>query len=76
MLLISATTDRDRFTVRPAGFVAIYSALGIRSATVNDTIGKALSRTPFAPVKSLRRDVHDADDTCWVHSPGACLSLR
>jgi protein-L-isoaspartate(D-aspartate) O-methyltransferase len=76
MLLISATPDRHRFAVRPAGFVSIYSALGIRSETLNDTIGQALSRMPFAPVKSLRRDVHDADDTCWVHSPGACLSLR
>ena len=76
MLLISATSDRQRFAVRPAGFVAIYSALGIRSEAVNTLIGQALSRTPFAPVKSLRRDAHDPDDTCWVHSPGVCLSLR
>ena len=76
LLLISATPDRERFAVRSAGFVAIYSALGIRSDAVNATIGQALSRTPFAPLKSLRRDAHEADETCWVHSPGVCLSLR
>jgi len=76
MLLVSATPDRARFTVRPAGFVAIYSAFGIRDDTMNTSIGQALSRTPFTPVKSLRRDVHDADGTCWAHGPGVCLSLE
>jgi len=76
MLLVSASPDRDRFTVRPAGFVAIYSAVGVRDDTMNASIGQALSRMPFAPVKSLRRDAHDADETCWVHGPGACLSLK
>jgi protein-L-isoaspartate(D-aspartate) O-methyltransferase len=76
MLLVSATPDRERFTVRPAGFVAIYSALGLRSDSMNTSIGQALSRMPFAPVKSLRRDAHDTDETCWVHGPGVCLSLK
>jgi len=76
MLLLSATSDRHRFTARPAGFVAIYSAFGIRDETMNASIGQALSRMPFAPVKSLRRDEHDADDTCWVHGQSVCLSLK
>ena len=76
MLLLSATPDRQRLAVRPTGFVAIYSAVGLRSDTMNASIGQALSRMPFAPVKSLRRDEHDADDTCWVHGPGVCLSLK
>jgi protein-L-isoaspartate(D-aspartate) O-methyltransferase len=76
MLLLSATPDRQRLTVRPTGFVAIYSAVGLRSDTMNASIGQALSKMPFAPVTSLRRDEHDADDTCWVHGPGVCLSLK
>jgi protein-L-isoaspartate(D-aspartate) O-methyltransferase len=76
LLLVSATEHRDRWAVRPAGFVAIYSAVGIRSETVNAALGQAFSRMPFAPVKSLRRDAHDPDETCWVHAPGICLSLR
>ena len=76
MLLVSATSDRQRFAVRPAGIVAIYSAVGIRSDYINALIGQAFSRMPFALIKSLRRDPHDADETCWVHSPGVCLSLR
>ena len=75
MLLVSVTPDRERFTVRPAGFVAIYSAFGVRNDTMNASIGQALSRMPFSPIKSLRRDAHDADETCWAHSPDVCLSL-
>ena len=76
MLLVAATPDRERFAVRPAGFVAIYSAFGLRDDTMNASIGQALIRMPFAPIKSLRRDAHDADETCWVHGPGVCLSLE
>jgi protein-L-isoaspartate(D-aspartate) O-methyltransferase len=76
MLLVSATEDRQRFAVRSAGFVAIYSAVGLRNDDVNASIGRALSKMPFAPVKSLRRDAHPDDDSCWVHAQGVCLSLK
>jgi protein-L-isoaspartate(D-aspartate) O-methyltransferase len=75
MLFLSRTDDPVRLTARFAGFVAIYSALGLRDEAVNTLLGQALQKNPFAPVKSLRRDAHEADATCWVHRPGCCLSL-
>jgi len=27
-------------------------------------------------VKSLRRDNHEEDETCWLHGEGWCLSHR
>ena len=56
-------------------FVAIYSAIGLRDEALNAAIGQALARHPFPPIKTLRRDPHDAAASCWCHSPGACLSL-
>jgi protein-L-isoaspartate(D-aspartate) O-methyltransferase len=76
MLLLAATSDPQRLTARIAGFVAIYSAIGLRDDALNATVGQALAKNPFAPIKSLRRDQHDKDDGCWAHLPGACLSLR
>jgi protein-L-isoaspartate(D-aspartate) O-methyltransferase len=27
-------------------------------------------------VRSLRRDLHDRDETCWLHGNGWCLSKQ
>ena len=66
-------------TRRPAGFaathvspVAIYSCLGWRDSTLNQEISR--KRGSESSVQSLRRDGHDRDDTCWLHTPGTCLS--
>ena len=78
LVLVTRTDDDSRFDARFAGFVAIYSAEGhaVRDANVNASLAEALSRMPFAPVKSLRRDLHDREPSCWLHAPGACLSLN
>ncbi|HXT68426.1 MAG TPA: methyltransferase domain-containing protein [Vicinamibacterales bacterium] len=76
MLLLTATDDPTRLAARTAGFVAIYSAVGVRSDAANPRIGQALSKMPFAPVKSFRRDPHQPDDTCWLHLDEGCVSLK
>lgn len=75
MVLLTATSDPLRLTARVAGFVAIYSALGIRDDAVNATVAAALSKAPFARLESARRDAHEPGPSCWVHTPGCCLSL-
>jgi protein-L-isoaspartate(D-aspartate) O-methyltransferase len=75
MLLVTRSTDPDRFAAKPAGFVAIYSAVGIRDQAMNTAIGQALAKMPFAPVKSLRRDPHERTGSCWIHDAGVCISL-
>lgn len=76
-LLIRITNaGGDRWPAQVLTFVAIYSAIGLRDDALNTAIGQALGRHPFPPIKSLRRDPHDAAASCWCHSPGACLSLE
>jgi protein-L-isoaspartate(D-aspartate) O-methyltransferase len=75
MVLVSRTESPDRLAARFIGFVAIYSALGVRDEAINPLVGQALARSPFAPVQSLRRDPHEPAPSCWLHAPGFCLSL-
>lgn len=73
LVLISATGDPRRFDARTVTFVAIYSALSLRDAALNQEIGQALARQPFVPLAGLRRDAHDRADACWLHTAEFCL---
>jgi protein-L-isoaspartate(D-aspartate) O-methyltransferase len=75
LLLLTRTDDPGAFSARIAGFVAIYSALGLRDEATNAALGQAMMKHPFPPIRTLRRDTHEASATCWLHVPGACLSL-
>jgi protein-L-isoaspartate(D-aspartate) O-methyltransferase len=74
-LVLITNNGSDAWPARVAGFVAIYTALGIRDDHVNTLIGQALGGAPFAPLKSFRRDTHEREPTCWLHAPAFCLSL-
>ena len=39
-----------------------------------DGLREALMRGNFASVRSLRRDAHEASETCWLHGEDFCLS--
>ena len=75
MLLFTRQDGGVRLSARVVSFVAIYTAVGIRDDSINAMLGQAMTKSPFAPVKSLRRDVHDREAACWLHTPGYCLSL-
>jgi protein-L-isoaspartate(D-aspartate) O-methyltransferase len=70
------TRDRDGFAARLAGFVAIYSAVGIRDESLNAALGKAMMAGPqrAQAVARLRRDAHEPGLSCWLHGAGFCLS--
>ncbi|HSC25985.1 MAG TPA: methyltransferase domain-containing protein [Vicinamibacterales bacterium] len=76
MLLLTRTADADVFDVRRLGFVAIFSGVGIRDATLDEEIKKALARQPFAPLKVLRRGAHPRSDGCWLHGDNFCFASR
>jgi protein-L-isoaspartate(D-aspartate) O-methyltransferase len=75
MLLFTRQESTAPLAARFVGFVAIYTALGIRDESINGLLAQAMAKSPFAPVKSLRRDLHERDGSCWMHAPGCCLSL-
>jgi protein-L-isoaspartate(D-aspartate) O-methyltransferase len=67
-------------TRRPAGFsatvvspVAIFPCLGARDPDLNEQLLRK-SGPEWLAIRSVRREPHDKDDTCWLHTPGGCLS--
>lgn len=67
----------DQFAARSAGWVAFYPCAGARTPEDEAAIGKAVTDpVGQAAVRSLRRDRHDADGTCWLHCDSWCLSKR
>jgi protein-L-isoaspartate(D-aspartate) O-methyltransferase len=64
------------FPARVIGFTAIFSGVGLRDETLNQALGGALMKSPFPPIKRLRRDPHEPSATCWLHGPSTCLSLE
>lgn len=76
MILLSRRDTPDVLAAKIIGFVAIYSAIGVRDEAANASVGQALAKGPFAPLKTFRRDPHTPDTTCWMHGPHGCLSLN
>jgi protein-L-isoaspartate(D-aspartate) O-methyltransferase len=73
--LLLLTKSRDgSFDVRAIGFVAIYSAIGVRDEALNVALGDAMRRSgPMMPARTLRRDPHERTDACWLHGPTVCF---
>jgi protein-L-isoaspartate(D-aspartate) O-methyltransferase len=57
----------------PCGFIPCINA---RDPISEAALAAALEGCDMDTVKSLRRDLHDADETCWMHCDGFCLSRR
>jgi protein-L-isoaspartate(D-aspartate) O-methyltransferase len=66
----------EAFAARLTGFVAVYSAIGIRDESLNAQLGKAMMAGPqkALAVTRLRRDPHEPGVSCWFHGPAFCLS--
>jgi protein-L-isoaspartate(D-aspartate) O-methyltransferase len=72
MLLVTRRPE-DGFAARfvcRAGFIDFH---GARDPAISRRLAAALDRDRGAAVKSLRRDNHGEDETCWLHGDGWCL---
>jgi protein-L-isoaspartate(D-aspartate) O-methyltransferase len=67
--------DGATFDARAQTLTMIYSAVGLRDERLNETLGKAMMRTPFPPFTRLRRDPHDEGAGCWFHATEFCFSM-
>jgi protein-L-isoaspartate(D-aspartate) O-methyltransferase len=75
MLLVKRRTENGLaacFLCR-AGFIDFQ---GARDPAISRQLAAALARDRGAPVRSLRRDTHRKDKTCWLHGTVWCLSRR
>jgi protein-L-isoaspartate(D-aspartate) O-methyltransferase len=64
----------DAYEARFISPVAIFPCAGSRDEELNRRLREALMRGNFAAVRQLRRDAHEAGDSCWFHGEGFCLS--
>jgi protein-L-isoaspartate(D-aspartate) O-methyltransferase len=62
------------YAARFVGYVGIYDLAGVRDAQSAVRLDAAIRRGDMASVKSLRRDAHAEDETCWLHAADVCLS--
>jgi len=74
LVAIARKEDPEKLAAKVIGFVAIYSAIGLRDDDTNRLLVQALTRSPFPTIKSVRLDAHASDASCWLHAPGVCLS--
>ena len=75
MLLVTRRPEHGfaaRFLCR-AGFIDFR---GARDPAISRRLAAALRRDQGTAVKSLLRDNHREDETCWLHGEGWCLSRR
>ena len=75
-LVLMIARSGNELSARVNGFVAIYSATGLRDEALNQQLGKAMMGGPqkWMTVSRLRRDVHETSAACWMHAAGFCLS--
>jgi protein-L-isoaspartate(D-aspartate) O-methyltransferase len=76
IVLLMTKRDTGDFAARSIGFVAIYSAVGVRDAEMNDRLGKAMmaGSASWQGITRLRRDAHELSASCWLHGATFCLS--
>jgi protein-L-isoaspartate(D-aspartate) O-methyltransferase len=75
MLLITRHAD-GTLVPEVVSFVGIYSAIGLRDATIEAALGQAMRRTSFPNLTRLRRDAHAKAEGCWLHAGRFCLSME
>jgi protein-L-isoaspartate(D-aspartate) O-methyltransferase len=59
--------------IGPCGFIP---CIGARDTVSEAALSAALAGGGMEEVKSLRREAHEPDDSCWMHCDGFCLSRR
>lgn len=63
----------------PARFVllgAAYPCAGARSPEAEALLAGRFPAMDGGAVRSLRRDAHEREETCWLHGAGYCLSTE
>jgi protein-L-isoaspartate(D-aspartate) O-methyltransferase len=76
-LVLLARKDADgAFAAGVTGFVAIYSAIGLRDEALNAALGELLRGGPpqWMTITRLRRDAHERLASCRLHGEQVCVS--
>lgn len=64
------------FAARALGRCGFIPCVGARNDAAEAALSAALLAGGSEDVRSLRRDSHNRDESCWLHAPDYCLSRR
>lgn len=73
MVKVTANAS-DFWGAETVSFVAIFSCTSARDPELESMLEEALKSRALLKIKSLRRDRHEKEKTCIVHSAEACFS--
>jgi protein-L-isoaspartate(D-aspartate) O-methyltransferase len=73
-LMFRVVRRGDRFPASGVTPVGIYSCRGLRDATMDSLLRKAMATQELLKVKQLRIEQHEEDETCAAHGPVVCFS--
>lgn len=73
-VMIKVTRRGNAFGVETVTPLAIFSGIGMRDPLLEPLMQKALTTGGLLKLKSVRRDAHEATDTCVLHGREICLS--
>lgn len=76
VMLLATRQTGDVFAARLIRPVWFIEFIGARDTEAQTLLQTALNRGNIAAVRSLRRDKHAEEETCWLHGDGYCLSAR
>jgi protein-L-isoaspartate(D-aspartate) O-methyltransferase len=62
------------YPVTPVSTVVIFPCLGAIDRDADAMLSRALATGGYHLIRSLRRDAHVPDETCWLHRDSTCLS--
>lgn len=68
--------SNGRYVAELVSPVAIFSGGSLRDAALQTQLLKGLTTGGLLKLKSVRRDTHEAGETCVVHTREVCLSLE
>jgi protein-L-isoaspartate(D-aspartate) O-methyltransferase len=68
--------EGQNYSARLLTLVMIYSSSSVRDAGMNAALARQIASPKVFSVKSLRRDIHEIEDTCWLHGSDFCFSQR
>jgi protein-L-isoaspartate(D-aspartate) O-methyltransferase len=74
--ILRATRLDQGYAAALLGRCGFIPCINARDAVSEAALAGALKGSDMDTVKSLRRDLHDADESCWMHCDGFCLSRR
>jgi protein-L-isoaspartate(D-aspartate) O-methyltransferase len=72
--MLKVSRQAEEYAARFLSPVMIFPCIGSRDEDSNRRLHEAIKLGTWTTVQSLRRDHHEASETCWLHGKEFCLS--